>query len=121
MRNREAEGLRGLRSLKVDHQLVLGGRLHRQVARFFSLEDAIDICRSFPMRFDGVETSPDAVAMSFWANPIAARVLTAVFSKFVRDQRRSATIARDPDWRKPRRYKRYQIVSARHSCDTDAV
>jgi len=61
MRNCEAEGLR---SLKVDHQLVLGGRLHRQVARFFSLWDAIDICRSFPMRFDGVETSPDAVAMS---------------------------------------------------------
>ena len=39
MRNCEAEGLR---SLKVDHQLVLGGRLHRQVARFFSLWDAID-------------------------------------------------------------------------------
>ena len=60
MRNREAESLR---NLKVDHQLVLRGRLHRQVARFFSLEDAIDICRSFPMRFDGVETSPDAIAM----------------------------------------------------------
>jgi hypothetical protein len=39
-RNREAEHLR---SLEVDHQLVLGGRLHGQVARFFSLQDAIDI------------------------------------------------------------------------------
>ena len=39
-RNREADRLC---SLEVDHQLVLGGRLHGQVARLFSLQDAIDI------------------------------------------------------------------------------
>ena len=39
-RNREADRLC---SLEVDHQLVLGGRLHGQVARLFSLQDAIDV------------------------------------------------------------------------------
>jgi len=76
------------------------------------LPDAVRRCRDIAGRCCHVR---------FWANRIAAEALTAVFSKLVRDQRRSATIARDPDWRKPRRYKRYQIVSARHSCDTDAV
>ena len=39
-RHFEAERLRGL---EVDHQLVLGWRLHRQVGRLLALEDAIDI------------------------------------------------------------------------------
>jgi hypothetical protein len=36
----EAERLGGL---EVDHQLVLGRRLHRQVGRLLALEDAIDV------------------------------------------------------------------------------
>ena len=40
----EAERLGGL---EVDHQLVLGRRLHRQVGWLLALEDAIDIaCRA---------------------------------------------------------------------------
>src|SRR5262245_3711137 len=39
----DAERLGGL---EVDDQLILGWRLHRQVARFFTLEDAIDITGS---------------------------------------------------------------------------
>jgi hypothetical protein len=34
-----------LGGLEVDHQLILGGVLHRQVARLLSLEDAISIGR----------------------------------------------------------------------------
>src|SRR6516165_274558 len=40
IRHGEAESLGGL---EVDHQLVLGRRLHRQVGRLLSLEDAIDV------------------------------------------------------------------------------
>src|SRR5262245_46966812 len=32
-----------LRRLKIDHQLVLGWRLHRQVGRFLTFEDAVDV------------------------------------------------------------------------------
>ena len=39
-RHGEAERLRGL---EVDHQLVLGWCLHRQVGRFLAFEDAIDV------------------------------------------------------------------------------
>ena len=39
-RHREAERLGGL---EVDDQLELGRRLHRQVAGFLALEDAIDV------------------------------------------------------------------------------
>jgi hypothetical protein len=42
----ETEHLGGL---EVDHQLVLGRRLHRQVGRHLALEDAIDIARRAPM------------------------------------------------------------------------
>src|SRR6266404_961713 len=41
-RRREAEADR-LGRLEVDHQLVLGGCLHRQVGRLLALEDAIDV------------------------------------------------------------------------------
>src|SRR5881296_3175170 len=34
--------------LEVDHQLVLGRRLHRQVGWFLALEDAIDVTRRGP-------------------------------------------------------------------------
>src|SRR6516165_2242887 len=42
----EAEGPRGL---KVDHQLVFGRCLHRQVGRILTLEDAIDVCGRAPV------------------------------------------------------------------------
>src|SRR6516165_6796020 len=42
----EAEGPRGL---KVDHQLVFGRCLHRQVGRILTLEDAIDVCGRSPV------------------------------------------------------------------------
>ncbi len=42
-RHVDAESLRGL---EIDHQLEPGRRLHRQVARFLTPEDAVDIrCR----------------------------------------------------------------------------
>src|SRR5262249_21675486 len=34
-----------LRRLEVDHQLVFGRRLHRQVSRVGALEDAVDVAR----------------------------------------------------------------------------
>jgi hypothetical protein len=38
-----------LGGLEVDHQLVPGRRLHRQIGRFLALEDAVDIsCRTLP-------------------------------------------------------------------------
>jgi hypothetical protein len=39
-RNFQAERLGGL---EVDHQFVLGRRLHRQVGRLLALEDAVDV------------------------------------------------------------------------------
>src|SRR6478752_4389702 len=41
-RNIESERLGGL---EIDHQLVLGRRLHWKVGRLLALEDAIDVCR----------------------------------------------------------------------------
>ena len=48
-RHREAERLG---SLEVDHQLVLGRRLHRQVGRLLALEDAIDVAGRAPVLVD---------------------------------------------------------------------
>ena len=45
-RHFEAERLGGL---EVDHQLELGRRLHRQVARLLALEDAIDVAGRTPV------------------------------------------------------------------------
>ena len=45
-RHVEAERLGGL---EVDHQLVLGRRLHRQVGRLLALEDAIDVAGRVPV------------------------------------------------------------------------
>ena len=42
----EAERLGGL---EVDHQLVLGRRLHRQIGRLLALEDAIDVAGRAPV------------------------------------------------------------------------
>ena len=52
-RNCEAQCLSGF---KIDHQLVLGRRLHRQVGGFLALEDTIDIACRLPVLVD--EVSP---------------------------------------------------------------
>jgi hypothetical protein len=38
--------------LEVDHQFVLGRRLHRQIARLFAFQDAVDVARSLPVELD---------------------------------------------------------------------
>src|SRR5215831_15280410 len=45
-----------LRRLHVDHQFVLGRRLHRQVGRFLAFEYAVDIAGGSPVRFDGIRS-----------------------------------------------------------------
>ena len=40
--------------LEIDHQLVLGRRLHRQVGRLFALEDAIDVASGAPILVDDI-------------------------------------------------------------------
>ena len=52
-RNCEAQCFRGL---EVDHELVFGWRLHRQVGGLLALEDAIDIAGGTPILVD--VTSP---------------------------------------------------------------
>ena len=47
----EAERLGGL---EIDHQFVLGRRLHRQVGRLLALEDAIDISGRAPVLVDEI-------------------------------------------------------------------
>jgi hypothetical protein len=43
VRSRSAATRVSLGGLEVDHQLVLGRRLHRKVSRFLAPEDAIDV------------------------------------------------------------------------------
>ena len=50
-RHSEAERLGGL---EVDHQLILGRRLHRQVGRLLALEDAIDVSCRLPVLVDKI-------------------------------------------------------------------
>ena len=45
LRNGQAEGLCGL---EIDDQFILGGRLHREIARLLALENAIDIAGRAP-------------------------------------------------------------------------
>src|ERR1700730_1491124 len=52
-RNFEAKRLRGL---EVDHQFVLGWRLHREISRLLTLEDAIDIAGRAPKNIGNVAT-----------------------------------------------------------------
>src|SRR5437870_9284603 len=58
-RDFKAERLGGL---EVYHQLVLGRRLHRQVGRLLSLEDAINISSSAPVRVDRIRPVGDQAA-----------------------------------------------------------
>ena len=58
-RHVEAERLGGL---EVDHQLVLGRRLHRQVGGLLALEDAIDVAGRAPVLVDQVRPIGDQAA-----------------------------------------------------------
>jgi hypothetical protein len=55
----------GLGRLQVDHQLVLGRCLHRQISRLLALENAVDVTccarRYWSRKFDPYETNPPAV------------------------------------------------------------
>ena len=55
----EAERLGGL---EVDHQLVLGRRLHRQVGRLLALEDAVDVAGRAPVLVDLIRPIGDQAA-----------------------------------------------------------
>ena len=58
-RHVEAERLGGL---EVDHQLVLGRRLHRQVGRLLALEDAVDVAGGAPVLVDEIGPIGDQAA-----------------------------------------------------------
>ena len=60
-RHVEAERLGGL---EVDHQLVLGRRLHRQVGRLLALEDAIDVAGARAILIDPIGPIGDQAADS---------------------------------------------------------
>src|SRR5262249_13049812 len=49
----EAEGLRGL---QIDHQLVLGRRLHWKVGRFLALEYAVHVIGGAPVLVERIGT-----------------------------------------------------------------
>ena len=53
-----------LGSLEVDHQLVLGWSLHRQVGRFLTLEDAINILSRLTEKFDAIGSITHQPALS---------------------------------------------------------
>ena len=50
--------------LEVDHQFVLGWRLHRQVGWLLALEDAIDVASRAPVRVDPIRPVGDQAAAS---------------------------------------------------------
>jgi len=55
-RNCEAQCLRGL---EIDHELVLGRRLHWQVGGLLALENTIDVARRPPILIDEIRTVGD--------------------------------------------------------------
>ena len=50
------------RGLEIDHQLVLGRRLHRQVGWLLALEDAIDVAGRAPVLVDNIRPVGDQAA-----------------------------------------------------------
>src|SRR5262249_23030664 len=45
-----------LGSLEIDDQFLLGGRLHRQVGYFSAFENAINVARGLPIRFNRIRS-----------------------------------------------------------------
>src|SRR6516164_2609184 len=58
-RHIDAESLCGL---EVDHQLVLGWRLHGEIGRLLTVEDAIDVSRGAPVLVDKINAIGDQTA-----------------------------------------------------------
>src|SRR5262245_2322881 len=54
-----------LRGLQIDHQLVLGRRLHRQVGGLLALEDAIDVAGCPPVLVEQVGPVGDQSATCY--------------------------------------------------------
>ena len=71
-RHFEAERFGGL---EVDHQLVFGRRLHRQVGRLLALEDAIDVAGREAVLVDDIRPIGDQAAvgdeLAAWSRPRA--------------------------------------------------
>ena len=61
-----------LSGLEIDHQLVLGRRLYRQVGWLLALEDAIDVARRAPVLVDVIRTIGDQAAIGD-KKPIGSR------------------------------------------------
>src|SRR5262249_4940170 len=57
----EAQCLSGF---KINHQIVLGRRLHRHVGRFLALEDAVDIVGGTPKPVPKISSIRDQTAAS---------------------------------------------------------
>src|ERR1700758_3863162 len=53
-----------LGGLQVDHELILGRSLHRQVGWLFAFEDAIDVTGRAPVLIDGIRAVGDQAACS---------------------------------------------------------
>src|SRR5215472_11742966 len=58
-RHFEAHRLRGL---EIDHQLILGRRLYRQIARLLTLKDAVDVAGRLPVLLDLIRSIADQPA-----------------------------------------------------------
>jgi hypothetical protein len=50
------------RLLEIDHQLVLGRRLHRKVSRFLPFENAVDVAGCAPVLVDVISPIGDQAA-----------------------------------------------------------
>ena len=50
--------------LQVDHELVLGRRLHRQVGRLLALENTVDVAGCTPVLVDEIRSIGDQTAVS---------------------------------------------------------
>src|SRR5262245_60110732 len=55
-RHRDAQSLR---CLEIDHQLILGRRLHRQVGRLLAFEDTSDVSRGSPVLVEEIRPLGD--------------------------------------------------------------
>ena len=61
-RNFEAERFR---RLEVDHKLVFGRRLYRQLGRLLALENAIDVSSRLPVLVSSIRSIGDEAASSY--------------------------------------------------------
>ena len=106
-RHVEAERLGGL---EVDHQLVLGRRLHRQVGRLLALEDAVDVAGRAPVLVDEIRPIGDQAAGG------DEEAIGVDRGQFVPGRKRDDQIAMN-DRRRARRHDQAAIRGARECRD----